>query len=258
MTRHRSKCVMAAIFRFALRVTRRAARRNTGTTNYISQLSAMPTQTQLCPPLNSIPTVEPHLMPFHIDHSGYAPVSTYFRVKPDLTTPASEETKDSDTTPNASESKFQRLKKRVVSAFRGRKLKGVVVDIPEGYTGVILQADDEVGFSSSSSASSGSLGLLTKKQRPVRLDSPKKGKRLTRRNAALEAENENDVSPEFDAEQSVTETKILRPVGTFNSVTIWSPDVDVDETQDEYIRTLDSYRRLLEVIHQTEPTTAFS
>lgn len=208
-------------------------------------LSMMPTQTQLCPPLNPIPIpiVEPHLMPFHIDYSGYAPVSTYFRVKPDLT----EETKDSSSS-SASEGKLLgRLKKRVISAFRGRKLKGVVVDVPEGYTGVILRADDD----EEEDSSSGTLGLIPKKQRPlVRPNSPKKrSKRLTRRSAAA-LEVENDVSPEFETEQSsVTETKVLRPVGKFNSIAIWSPDVDVDETYDEYIRTLDSYRRLLEVVN---------
>ncbi|GJJ11381.1 hypothetical protein Clacol_005613 [Clathrus columnatus] len=181
----------------------------------------MPTKTQLCPPLSPIPIVEPHLMPFHIDYSGSAPISTYFLVKPDST--LNDEPPPPPPPPNA----LQRLKNRFISAFRGRRLKGLEIDIPEGYVGIVLKGDDEND------------NFVLPKKRPF---SPAKRKK-TRRNPVVEEEDQNAGMEEIE-KQSV-ETKILRPVGQFNSFTIWNPDVDIDETNDEYIRALTDYRKLL-------------
>jgi len=43
----------------------------------------MPSDTiEIAPISTPLPTYSPNLMPFHIDHSGPAPISTYFRVWP--------------------------------------------------------------------------------------------------------------------------------------------------------------------------------
>lgn len=185
----------------------------------------MPKETQLCPPLiTPIPILEMHLMPFHVDYSGPTAISTYFLVKPDSTSNGEEE----------SSSGLQRLKKRFKSAFRGRRLKGLAVDVPEGYTGFVLQADNE-----------NDSALVNALKKP--LVAPPKKTRGTRNHPALAEDEEKSLGQEtLETDQSaITETKVLRPTGQFNSITIWNPDTEIDEGYDEYIRTLNGYLHLL-------------
>ena len=126
-----------------------------------------------------LPSCTPYLMPFHIDYSGKAPISTYLRVEaaseivgapPSQEDASSTELKaggSSDLSQNSKEtlvdaeplSETDRgtdgpplpppsLAKRVtyattrfISSFRGRTIQGLKVELPEGYGGLVLQAD---------------------------------------------------------------------------------------------------------------------
>ena len=133
---------------------------------------------QIVPAQNSLPRCSPNLMPFHLNYSGIAPISTYFRVKPatlgqsgpnaaQLSTEPDLETKkaginnvasttesgrvdetDSDVAMNVTHlagniavqpQKKSSLGTRFVAAFRGRTVHGVTVDLPEGYSGIVLR-----------------------------------------------------------------------------------------------------------------------
>lgn len=149
----------------------------------------------------SLPPAEPHLMPFHIDYNGPAPLlSSYFLVRPcpDEAAPKS-------------------LKSRFISAFRGRKLQGLKVNVPEGYVGVVFSPQK---------------GKETETSRKT---TGKKGAKWTRPSDHVAAVAEDDLET----------VKTLAASGVFSSFTLWSPDVNVDEGEDEYIRTLTEYRNLL-------------
>ena len=127
-----------------------------------------------------LPSCTPYLMPFHIDYSGKAPISTYLRVEAAsevVGAPPSQEEDASSTelkaggssepSQNSEETLVDaeplsetdrgtdgpplsppRLAKRVtdattrfISSFRGRTIQGLKVELPEGYGGLVLQTD---------------------------------------------------------------------------------------------------------------------
>jgi len=120
------------------------------------------------PSLEDLPTCIPNLMPFHIDYSGPAPISTYFRVEPGnarVGAPPSVETsydvapetstnvgdqglsnEKAGTSATAATSLGMRVTaaaSRFIASFRGRTVQGLKVELPKGYGGVVLRAKDE-------------------------------------------------------------------------------------------------------------------
>lgn len=75
-------------------------------------------------PAPALRTITPHLMPFHIAHTGPAPLATYFRARPVTPAPPG-------------------LKARFVAAFRGRAIQGLAVALPAGFGGVVLRSEDK-------------------------------------------------------------------------------------------------------------------
>jgi hypothetical protein len=133
---------------------------------------------QLARPEGAIPAAELHLMPFHIEYTGFAPVTTYFRPKPansrfpgQAATPdddalmspngnsqhVDENTQDTEkmdvdappepSTSAATPSLASRSQsattdadpRRLTAAFRGRTVQGLRVDLPAGYSGAVLR-----------------------------------------------------------------------------------------------------------------------
>jgi hypothetical protein len=133
--------------------------------------------------VGGLKTCLPYLMPFHIDYSGKAPISTYLRVeaanesvgappmevakpeeepstqvrpKEDLdapdAVPGSTDMKTGVKPPEATvEPPSLSLAKRVtdattrfISTFRGRIIQGLKVDLPPGYVGLVLRADGAI------------------------------------------------------------------------------------------------------------------
>ncbi|KAF8586466.1 hypothetical protein K439DRAFT_1408866 [Ramaria rubella] len=188
-------------------------------------------------------------MPFHIEHSGPAPLSTYFLIKP---VPPSED--ESEGTSLA-----QRVKARFTSAFRGRRMQGITIDLPEGYSGLIFTtegADSELPQGKGKAAAR--LAAHDKRQVHTK-GKAKKSKRTTRSSTyddtnAEEEDMDTNVDGESVADSNDAELiKTLRPTAHFSSFTLWNADVDVDEGRDEYLRFLSEYQQLLAEIHRIDP-----
>ncbi|KAI5204274.1 ribonuclease H1 small subunit [Aureobasidium subglaciale] len=86
--------------------------------------------------------------------------------------------------------------------FRGRKLNGKIVDLPEGYRGAILQKTNTILPPTSTS------------------------------NTPL-AEDE-DLS-------SVPETKVIQEIATFDKITVWGHEVQPDAREDVYVRGVNEW-----------------
>ncbi|THW17119.1 ribonuclease H1 small subunit [Aureobasidium pullulans] len=87
--------------------------------------------------------------------------------------------------------------------FRGRKLNGKTVNLPEGYRGAILQKTNTILPPTITPSTSTSL------------------------------EDEEDASSSLS---SIPETKILQEVATFDKIVVWGHEVQPDGQEDAYVR----------------------
>ncbi|KAI0047386.1 ribonuclease H1 small subunit [Auriscalpium vulgare] len=195
------------------------------------------------------PSRTPHLMPFHMKHTGFAPVSTYFHVKPGPSTDAPNQAAPADPTGEkeniqegdlsvpqgapVAQSTYQRISataKRFVSAFRGRTIHGVEIALPSGYTGLVLRGDRDLRGKVVTSVPSKSAGG-----------------RSSRRKAAQREEEEAE-----EAETNDEPVRVLKPSAQFSSFVLWHPDRPVDEGRDEYLRSLTEWIDLAAEVHRVE------
>lgn len=51
-----------------------------------------------------------------------------------------------------------------------------------------------------------------------------------------------------DDDVPVTATRFMTPVGRFDSILVWNPDMPIDAGRDEYIRAMDEWTRLADVV----------
>ncbi|KAJ7035509.1 ribonuclease H2, subunit C [Mycena alexandri] len=215
--------------------------------------------------LASLPNASPNLMPFHIDHNGPAPISTYFLVEAakehvaqpppppvvemeveDATLKPAAEMEDAlpeTAEPPPDNSLARRVTEattRFIATFRGRIVQGLKVDLPSGYAGVIMTGE---------SASAGKAGgLKTKIKRVVKA---KKTARATR--SGTRADDEDDEMDHDDSETSeLKNARTLMPTAQFSSFVLWHPDIPVDPGRDEYLRSLTEWIRLANEIHHVE------
>lgn len=204
----------------------------------------------------------PQLMPFHIAHSGPAPISTFFRVKDaavdaptrgagssSVMVPVSaaegSTMKALDVPAGAETNSRTSPRRRLIAAFRGRRLVGLDVPLPDGYTGFVLRSDPSGrGAQSSSSKAAAQSSEIIKNGRGK---GRAPGRRTRRAQDEDEMENYEDqttigtdevVGDIMPAPAEDVEIRMLRPIGTFVSFMVWSPDIAVDEGQDEYMRAL--------------------
>ena len=213
----------------------------------------------VAPEKSSLPERAPHLMPFNIKYTGSAPVSTYFRPKPppvqrdpttDVAGGSQEATSQLSTatdktnpaepnsipvaTPDATPEE-----RPLVAAFRGRTIRGTRISIPDGYTGVVL------------------VGADVNKTKRASPPPPPPGRRPSRRSGRVihvdEDEEPQDVDMEdsgegvdadYQGEEEEAPTRTLTLASTFSSFVVWNPDIPVDESRDEYIRSLNEWIKL--------------
>ncbi len=199
----------------------------------------------------NLPVRVPHLMPFHIQHTGPAPVSTYFRIKPhdgplcqlssipdpslpsgdsqtELTTATAVTNVKAPASPVQQSGPIRRLSesaKRFISSFRGRTVHGVEVTLPKGYAGIVLRGDTNDQAHPHPSTGSKS------KRRPVR---------NSRRNP-IEEEELEEMSLEDEEKPPV---RVLKPTARFDSFVLWHQDIPVDEGKDEYLRSLSEWTNI--------------
>ena len=170
----------------------------------------------------------PHLMPFHVAHSGPAPVNTYFRPRANAsTTPrapsvavspednsavAEEKAQEQISCAAAAVNPTEPL--RQTAAFRGRGLHSISISLPEGYAGLILRGGATAA--------------------PPHKPKSAPRSRSRRRTADEDAEMQQN---EMDGDTH-GRGNTLNAAGRFDSITLWHPDIPADEGRDEYVRTL--------------------
>lgn len=205
----------------------------------------------------------PNLMPFHIDYTGPAPISTYFLAKESSPMTTS-------TTPLGS------IKRVFSAAFRGRVIHGISTMLPRGYSGLALHIDYNGGSSSAASQSNKSSkrardGSPTKSKKRAKdsLATSSKNQRRTRSAHAKDEPEDNAMETEEGSyammsevivedhavqhhtpmtAESVPTLRFMTPVGAFDSINVWHQDMPLDEGRDEYIRALDEWTRLAQVV----------
>ena len=157
-------------------------------------------------------------MPFRINYTGRAALQTFFRVKPLEGTIHEGETQNADATTihTSTKNPASSLGARFAAAFRGRAMKGVTVNLPEGYEGIVLRVDEERAN-----------------------DRMKRGRR--RRKA--EVDEDVDMEEGTDEEEE-EERRTFKPTGQFSSFVLWNPDLPVDPSRDEYLRSLTEWTKL--------------
>ena len=234
----------------------------------------------------------PNLMPFHISHSGSAPVSAYFRVKPSPSSahlsltqkssnginsnrdssqnnPIAEETQCSQATVVGSQSVSPEEDSQdstavagaivvgtdygihasspelasaqpvlptegsspgnnFVAAFRGRQVHGRTVNLPHGYGGIVLGGGQN---------QAGCTEVAEKMTQT-------KGKGRATRQTSRIYDDDISVEPGQGGVPNDAEIERLTPISRFSSLTVWSPDIPVDEGKDEYIRSLTEWTKL--------------
>jgi len=180
--------------------------------------------------LDSLPNAVPNLMPFHVDHNGPAPISTYFLVEaaseyiaqppPPADEPVTSLSDAVAEAPVLAKTSLSRrvtdATKRFIATFRGRTVHGLKVQLPPGYTGVVMAGGAPAA------------GELNRRTRSV-------------------ARGDED---EMDTDEKCTRT--LVPTARFSSFVLWHPDMPVDPGRDEYARTLTEWIRLANEVHGVE------
>ncbi|TFY51275.1 hypothetical protein EVG20_g11077 [Dentipellis fragilis] len=222
------------------------------------------------------PLKEPHLMPFHIAHTGPAPVSTYFRIKPatssspeppQLPTPpclASQGSLSSDKE-NASakievaeEPQSQQSTSTSTTPPPASTLEAAVAEIfvevgpPElsnhkprfvsafrGRTVHGLSVALPAGYGGIILQGDAETSHHGKPDATEASKTTRKGKerRSTRGKPAAADEVDENADMEVD-EDDAPRTRMLRPTARFDSFTLWNPDIPPDLGQDNYVRSL--------------------
>jgi hypothetical protein len=169
----------------------------------------------------SVPVADaPNLMPFHIAHSGPAPISSYMRARSAPSNSGASHAAQRDDT-------FSSATERVVAAFRGRTIHGFQVQLPEGYTGLVLRSSGEHADAAINSSAK-------PRQRATR------GKQASR--AGMDEQEE--VQARFVAIEDHEPSRSLVPDAQFSSFILWNADIPVDDGRDEYLRSLSEWVKL--------------
>ncbi|KAK7448416.1 hypothetical protein VKT23_013680 [Stygiomarasmius scandens] len=325
-----------------------------------------PNMTILAAPAARLKECTPYLMPFHIEYTGKAPISTYLNVEeakknvgapevkeegevrikddmigegekaassaaedsqskledvamhdaqgetqPAVSTPSNETpltsalaleptlesilSTSSTTLPSASSSSntllpstsasslpnanSSTLKPRFKSTFRGRTIQGLTVDLPPGYTGVILRTTDDDAPAAKTKAALAT-AKMSEKVRARRKAATAKGKgkldvgvgeiieeemetetekRITRQSTRSTRSSAIDVDALEDDEDDnevagtgnvMGNTRTLQPTSRFSSFMLWHPDIPVDEGRDEYYGALNEWVAIAHAVHR--------
>jgi hypothetical protein len=133
------------------------------------------------------------------------------------------------------------LKRRFIAAFRGRQIHGLKVDLPVGYRGIVLRGDEN---------GKGDNDAIKQKDTEKRARGKVTSrKRKATRQEALDIEEDMEKQDDFHLDDLESEShRVLTPSATFNSFVLWNPDIPVDEGRDEYVRSLNEWTRLADVV----------
>ncbi len=131
------------------------------------------------------------------------------------------------------------------SAFRGRTMHGLEVALPEGYAGVVLRAPDDRKSKSTAQPSKAAEEQDSKARAKAKSQGAGRSTRQAKRAAEpVEDEAEEALDEGAAGGQDAGPARVLAPVATFSSFVLWHPDIPVDESRDEYMRSLTEWTRL--------------
>ncbi|KAI9453103.1 ribonuclease H2, subunit C [Lactarius psammicola] len=218
------------------------------------------------------PVRVPHLMPFHIQHSGPAPVSTYFRIQPApppeshpcppsvaveaqlvsatstvinnapavsavvtataLAAATAEIKAGIDPVTNSRLSPLQPLRPGPIERLSGSAKR--FISSFRGRTVHGVEAPLPKGYS----------GIVLRgdaegRTRVTTVGSPKRSRK-------------DDMAGILPPEEE-RPVRMLKPSARFDSFVLWHPDIPVDEEMDEYLRSLSEWVNIASEIHQSEP-----
>ncbi|KAF9465559.1 ribonuclease H2, subunit C [Collybia nuda] len=153
---------------------------------------------------------------------------------------------------------------RFISTFRGRTIQGLKVDLPPGYIGLVLkaEADDTIDKKGSRDDRENKKGKAYGKRKARPASTTGRVTRSSTRVIDVDEEMDADMDIADGTEESRNEetgappdqiiTRTLVPISQFSNFIIWNPDMPVDATRDEYIRSLTEWTRLAHEIHKVE------
>lgn len=224
----------------------------------------------------NLPIRVPHLMPFHINHTGPAPVSTYFRIRPVPLAPASSETHPASAA-TLEESGSQLPNNTYATGTSGVSLE----DRENGPVAITVsaaaaEADPVATASTSCVLRPGPIQRLSESAKRfissfrgrtvhgvdvalptgytgiiLRGDSDGDRRQMarckTKRWSTWQARGNpvggrlDDTSEMLSDEEEDRPVRTLKPAARFDSFVLWHPDVPVDEGKDEYLRSLSEW-----------------
>ncbi|KAA1470137.1 hypothetical protein DENSPDRAFT_879481 [Dentipellis sp. KUC8613] len=240
------------------------------------------------PPKSALELKEPHLMPFHIDHTGPAPVSTYFRIKPATSSspeppqlptpptltsqgsissdkenaavevdgteePQSQQTASTSTTPPAPipEAAVVETPPEVASSEPSNDLPRFVSAF-RGRTVHGLSVALPAGYGGVILQGDAETSHHGKPDATEASKTTRKGKeRRSTRSKPTAAEEDENADMEVD-EDDAPRTRALRPTARFDSFMLWNPDIPPDLGQDTYVRSMTEWITLASEIHRIE------
>ncbi|KAF8468067.1 ribonuclease H2, subunit C [Russula ochroleuca] len=235
----------------------------------------------------NLPVRIPHLMPFHIQHTGPAPVSTYFRIQPQVAPDPCLPSGDSQTGLNAASVNTE----VVLSEEMENPLMTTGADLVAADPAITAAAEVDVVVANVNAPASpvprsgpirrlsesakrfissfrgrtvhgvevtlpeGYVGIVLRGDandwahpHPSTARKTKRSARHSRRKPTEEEELDG-ISPEDEDGRPV---RVLKPTARFDSFVLWHPDIPVDEGKDEYLRSLAEWTNIASEIHQSE------
>lgn len=215
-------------------------------------------------------------MPFHIQYSGPAPVSTYFRIQPaPLPGSVAAEIQPASTGSTVVEVPEEKEKAPAVSAVVTAEIQAEtdpVTKLPSSHPlrpGPIERLSGSAKrFISSFRGRTvhgvevplpkGYSGLVLRGDAEGRTQTPTSSKAKRRPGRKLRRQVQEEVPEDDDMEdilppEDERPIRVLKPSARFDSFVLWHPDIPVDEGMDEYLRSLSEWVNIASEIHQSEP-----
>ena len=227
-----------------------------------------------------LPTRIPHLMPFHIQHTGPAPVSTYFRIRPHFSPsllssapetfyPSGDNERGPTTTVANTEVAVEGKENGplavadvVVPATPTAEAEAVAKSTASRVLrirGIARLADSAKRFVSSFrgrtvhgvevALPNGYVGIVLRgdahgKAHQTTASNPKRqptGRRQLRKQSDVVEETQYLDDVANMSPEDERPVRVLKPAARFDSFVLWHPDIAVDEGKDEYLRSLSEW-----------------
>ena len=225
-----------------------------------------------------LPIRIPHLMPFHIQHTGPAPVSTYFRIRPQFgpslfssafeTSPPSGENERSSATVADTEAAVGERDNAppavadvvvpatvaveaevVASSTASRVLRtGAITRLADSAKRFVSSFRGRTVHGVEVALPNGYVGIVLRgdargKAHQKTASNPKRqptGRRQLRKQSdVVEAQYLDDMA-NMSPEDELP-VRVVKPAARFDSFVLWHPDIAVDEGKDEYLRSLSEW-----------------